>query len=179
MTAMHELSETPEPLPIPRELHSEYTERPFRHCSRCGETLTDFEGGFQISKAFKKGECVFEYALCDHCRTGLMEEFSEESKARLMEFQTEKVNFERGLDGCSVCGITRSGSPLKEFVLTGICEHDKLLHGMMVCGKCGEQTQELISTHTRDTWRRFIADNFPGPPSDALPTPEPVGVPVF
>lgn len=139
--------------------------------------MTDFDGGFQISKAFKKGECVFEYALCDHCRTGLMEDFSEESKTRLMEFQNEKVNFERGLDGCSVCGITRRSSPMKEFVLTGICDNDKLLHGMMVCGKCGEQTQELISAHTRDTWRRFIADNFPGPPADVLP--EPVGVPVF
>lgn len=176
---MHDLGDTPEPQPIPRELHSEYTERPFRHCSRCGETLADFEGGFQISKAFKKGECVFEYALCDHCRTGLMEDFSEESRARLMEFQNEKVSFDRGLDGCSVCGIARSNSPTKEFVVTGICEHDKLIHGMMVCGKCGEITQELISTHTRDTWRRFIADNFPGPPADVLPIPDPVGVPVF
>lgn len=174
---MHDLGENNEPPPIPPDLYSEYEERPFRHCSRCGETLADFEGGFQVSKAYKRGECVFEYAICDHCRTALMEEFSDESKKRLMEFQNESVSLERGLDGCSVCGTSRSGSPMTEFVLTGICEQDRLLHGMMVCGKCGEKTQELISKPTKDTWRRFVSENFPGPPADVLP--EPVGVPVF
>jgi hypothetical protein len=164
------------PPPIPADLHSEYLDGPFRNCTRCGETLADFEGGFQISKAWKKGECVFEYALCDHCRTGLMEEFSDQSKKNLAKFQDENVHFNRGLDGCAVCGITRSGSPMTEFVLTGVCESDRLLHGLMVCGKCGEKTQELISSHTRDTWRRFTNDNFPGPPADVLP--EPVGVPM-
>ncbi len=178
---MHDLSnDQPEPPPIPRDLFSEYTDKAFRNCSRCGETLNDFEGGYQISKAWKNGECVFEYALCDHCRCGLMEEFSAESKKRLAKFQDDKVNLDRGLDGCSVCGVKRSENPLKEFVLTGICEHTHLLHGIMVCGKCGEQTQKLISTHTRDTWRRFVSDNFPGPPADYVPEPsEPVGVPVM
>ena len=174
---MHDLGSDPPPQPIPQDLFSDYEERPFRHCSRCGETLADFEGGFQISKAYKKGECVFEYALCDHCRSALMEEFSDESKRRLLEFQNQQVNFDRGLDGCSVCGVMRNAGSLKEFVLTGICERDQLLHGLMVCGNCGEKTQELISTHTRDTWRRFVSENFPGPPADVLP--EPVGVPVM
>lgn len=175
---MHDLSDDdPQPQPIPRDLYSEYEERPFRVCSRCGESLADFDGGYQISKAYKKGECVFEYALCDHCRTGLMEEFSDQSKTNLLQFQQANVHLDRGLDGCSVCGITRSGNSLAEFVITGVCDHDHLLHGLMVCGKCGEKTQELISQHTRDTWRRFVSENFPGPPADVLP--EPVGVPVM
>ncbi len=175
---MHDLSDNDPPdQPIPRELFSDYTDERFRHCSRCGESLHDFEGGYQISKAWKNGECVFEYALCDHCRTALMEEFSEQSKKNLGQFQNEKVSFNRGLDGCSVCGISRQQHPQKEFVLTGICDHDSLLHGIMVCGKCGELTQKLISSHTRDTWRRFVAENFPGPPADVLP--EPVGIPVM
>jgi hypothetical protein len=42
-----------------------------------------------------------------------------------------------------------------------------------MCGDCGDAVQELISVPTRDTWRRFVDDNFPGPPpSDALPTPD-------
>jgi hypothetical protein len=31
----------------------------------------------------------------------------------------------------------------------------------------------MISQKTRDTWRRFVDDNFPGPlPVDSLPEPE-------
>jgi hypothetical protein len=33
----------------------------------------------------------------------------------------------------------------------------------------------MISQKTRDTWRRFVDDNFPGPPpEDSLPEPEEV-----
>jgi len=163
-TPMHDFGSDNEPPAIPPELQSDYTDEPFSHCTRCGEGLKDFPGGFQISKAWKRGECVFEYALCDHCRTQLMEEFSQESKARLGQFQDEKVSFEHGLERCSVCGLERDGHNASEFVLTGVCEGDKLLHGLMVCGKCGEQTQELLSTHTKDTWRRFRDENFDGPP---------------
>lgn len=164
---MHNLGDDenePEPPPIPRELCSDYTDEPFSNCTRCGESLKDFPGGFQISKAWKRGECVFEYALCDHCRSSLMEEFSQESKKRLAQFQDEKVNFECGLDSCSVCNKPRTSGNEAEFVLTGVCSGDRLLHGLMVCGTCGEETQKLISTHTRDTWRRFRDENFPGPP---------------
>jgi hypothetical protein len=85
---MHDLSDNSAPPPIPAELRSDYTDENFCNCTRCGESLRDFAGGYQISKAWKNGECVFEYALCDHCRTALMEEFSDESKAKLSEFQT-------------------------------------------------------------------------------------------
>lgn len=168
-----------EPPLIPDELHSEYTEGPFASCTRCGEGLKDYPGGFQISKAWKNGECVFEYALCDHCRTQLMEEFSGESKKSLAKFQDERVRFDAGLACCSVCSKPRTKGNKAEFVVTGVCDGDRLLHGIMVCGTCGEETQKLISTHTRDTWRRFREDNFPGPPGDEVFEPadtKPVGV---
>lgn len=166
--AMHNFGDEPEPPPIPSELNSDYTDEPFANCTRCGESLKDFPGGFQISKAWKKGECVFEYALCDHCRTQLMEEFSQESKKRLAQFQDEHVNLESGLTHCSVCGTAKHAGNEAEFVLTGVCEGDRLLHGLMVCGQCGESTQKLLSQHTKDTWRRFREDNFPGPPGDEV-----------
>lgn len=170
---MHNLGDDShnEPPPIPSLLYSDYTDEAFSNCTRCGESLKDFAGGFQISKAWKRGECVFEYALCDHCRMQLMEEFSDESKQRLAHFQDEHVNFEGGLDECSVCGVRREDHNTSEFVLTGVCEGNSLLHALMVCGKCGEKTQELISAHTRDTWRRFRDENFDGPP-DPSTVPE-------
>jgi hypothetical protein len=159
--------------PIPSELHSEYEERPFQNCTRCGESLADFPGGFQVSKAFKQGECVMEYALCDHCRSALMQEFSIESKRRLAEFQSEAVTLDRGLDACAVCGCPKDHESMRDFVLTGLCEGDRLHHGLLMCGTCGDQVQDLISVATRDTWRRFVDSNFPGPPpGDSLPLPE-------
>ncbi|HEY1050928.1 MAG TPA: hypothetical protein VGE39_14260, partial [Prosthecobacter sp.] len=47
-----------------------------------------------------------------------------------------------------------------------------LLHSVMICGKCGDGVQSIISKKTRDTWRRFVDENFPGPPTDSLPEPE-------
>lgn len=174
---MHDLSGDEEPPLIPKELESDYTDGQFKICTRCGESLADFPGGFQVSKAWKKGECVFEYALCDHCRTALMEEFSSESKTRLAKFQDENVNLTGGLDRCSVCNKERDELGEDDFVLTGVCEGDRLLHGIMVCGKCGERTQELLSKHTKDTWRRFRDENFPGPPGDEVLDPaQPLGV---
>jgi hypothetical protein len=169
---MHNLSsnseDEPTPPPIPEVLHSDYTDEPFSNCTRCGETLKDFPGGYQISKAWRRNECVFEYALCDHCRTSLMEEFSEESKQRLMQFQDEKVTFDGGIDQCSVCGLLRAEDDTTDFVLTGLMDGPAYLGGIMVCGKCGEQTQELLSAPTKDTWRRFREENFPGPPGDEV-----------
>lgn len=154
------------PPPIPKDLHSEYEERAFAHCTRCGESLQDDAGGFQISKAYKRGECVMEYALCDHCRIAMMEEFSQESKQRLSQFQDDHVQLDRGLDCCAVCGASRADGTMEDFVITGLCEGAGLLHSIMVCGTCGEGIQEVISVKTRDTWRRFVDENFPGPPSE-------------
>ena len=113
-----------------------------------------------------------EYALCDHCRTQMMEEFSHESKKRLAQFQDEQVTLDRGLESCAVCNTRRDAAGMDDFVITGVCEGLALLHSVMICGKCGDTVQGFISVKTRDTWRRFVDDNFPGPPPmDSLPEP--------
>jgi len=166
----HDLQKPP---PIPPDLRCEYEERPFQNCTRCGESLPDFPGGFQISKAYKRGECVMEYALCDHCRAKMMEEFSQESKQRLAQFQDQEVVLDRGLESCAVCNARRDAPGMDDFVITGVCEGISLLHSVMICGQCGDTVQGMISQKTRDTWRRFVDDNFPGPPPvDSLPEPE-------
>jgi hypothetical protein len=160
------------PPPIPPELNSAYEERPFQHCTACGESLADFPGGFQISKAYKNGECVMEYALCDHCRAKMIDEFSDESKNRLAKFQDDHVHLDYGLAHCAVCGRSRIEGPMSDFVITGICADTSLHHSLLMCGDCGDGVQELISQKTRDTWRRFVDSHFPGPPpGDSLPEP--------
>ncbi|MEZ5305131.1 MAG: hypothetical protein R3F11_31485 [Verrucomicrobiales bacterium] len=160
-----------EPQPIPEELYSEYEERPFRTCTRCGETLDDFEEGYQLNKVWRRGECVFEFALCFHCQQAMAGEFSEESKQRLTEFQEKHIDFERPMSECAVCAADRDSFDSPEFTLIAACECGHMHAGFMVCAKCVEQMQELISKQTRGVFDKFVEENFPGVPADTIPLP--------
>ncbi len=83
--------EAPQGEPIPKILHSFYEDRPFVSCTRCGESLADFEDGYRISKNFNKDECVIEYALCLPCLDAMLDEASEESKIALAKFHAENL----------------------------------------------------------------------------------------
>ncbi len=158
--------------PIPKELFSEYEERPFRCCTRCGETLPDFEEGYRISKVVKRGEVIFEYALCFYCLERMMEESSEESQKRLMDFQNERMREEiTGLDQCVLCERTRESLFPPEFALVAGCVGNGLLDSHLICIHCMEDMSALVSEKTRSGWNRFVEENFPGIPSDFLPTP--------
>ena len=78
------------------------------------------------------------------------------------------MSFDGGLEQCSVCGLRRDAETTQDFVLTGIMEGRGYHGGLMVCGTCGESAQELLSSHTKDTWRRFRDENFDGPPGDEV-----------
>lgn len=163
--------------PIPEELHSEYEERPFKLCTRCGETLADFEEGFQVAKVFRAGEAVFEYALCLPCHASMQDEFSDETKEAMEQFFSEHAKTHLGIRKCAICEIDREDLPQDEYALTGICGGELMMQGVMFCAPCIEQTNDLVSKKTRDVWRRFIDENFPGVPADALP--DPARIPVF
>ena len=163
--------------PIPEELYSEYEERPFKICTRCGETLADFEEGFQVAKVFRSGEAVFEYALCLPCHSAMQDEFSVETKQRMEKFFAENVKPYLGIRTCAVCETEREDLAQDEYSVTGLCGGELMMQGIMLCAPCIEQTNELVSQKTRDVWRDFIDENFPGVPADAVPDPS--QVPVF
>lgn len=151
--------------PIPREFHSEYEDRPFQTCSRCGEALNSFSS-YQINKAYRKGECVFEYCFCEPCRDALLEEFSEESKANLMKHQTEHMRQDAaGTSGCAFCGVKREVVPDQDFVITMLGAGLRMLDSLMICETCQLQMHELLSQKTRDVRRKFFED-LPGVPPD-------------
>ncbi|HEY2573884.1 MAG TPA: hypothetical protein VGH65_07435 [Verrucomicrobiaceae bacterium] len=154
----------PEKKPIPREFHSEYEERPFRACSQCGEPLSAFQH-YQINKAWRNGECVFEYVFCEVCRDRMLEEFSEESKASLLRHQEQHLRDVHGTGECAFCGRIRADSPMRDYVITALCSGDGLLDCLMICEPCQLQTHELLSEKTRDVRRRFFED-LPGVPPD-------------
>src|SRR5204862_4650592 len=107
--SFHPMPDPPAPdkKAIPREFHSEYEDRPFRACSQCGEPLAAFRH-YQINKAWRNGECVFEYVFCEVCRDRMLEEFSEESKANLLRHQEQHLRDVHGTGECAFCGRTRA-----------------------------------------------------------------------
>src|SRR5688572_28977540 len=92
---------------IPPEFHSEYEDRPFQSCTRCGEMLSAIAEGYQIFKLYRRGEPIYEYALCSPCHAGVVREFSAESRVRLEEFHRQRVSLNLGRWKCAVCGNAR------------------------------------------------------------------------
>ena len=161
---------------IPEELHSEYEERPFRNCTRCGETLLDYEDGYHVAKIFKSSETIFEYALCFSCHAGLISEFSEDSKRSLWEYYSERMKLGLGLFGCGLCGLPKIEFIESEYSVGALCHGDKMIEGFVICSPCMDSTNSLISNKTQGIWDDFLSENFPGVPADALPSPGKLGV---
>lgn len=158
--------------PIPEILHSFYEERPFLSCTRCGEGLHDFANGYKVSKNFKQGEVIIEYALCMPCMEGMMNEASEESKRLLQEFQEERFRNVSGFHDCALCEKTQETARGAEFGLMGICQGNDMIDSAMICIECMEEMSEIISDETRGKWNRFREENFPGVPGDFEPMPD-------
>lgn len=162
-----DLDDEPEPeseKPIPREFHSEYEERPFQNCSRCGELLSIFDN-YQINKAYRNGECVFEYCFCSPCRDSLLEEFSEESKINMLRHQEENLREVHGTGECAFCGKSKVETPMKDYIITALCRETSLIDSLMICEGCQLGMHELLSEKTRDVRRRFF-EELPGVPPD-------------
>jgi hypothetical protein len=153
---------------IPRELHSEYEERPFQSCTRCGESLAAVPEGYQIFKLFERSEVTYEYTLCAPCHGGLMEQFSEHSRARMADFHQQRVTLNLGAHLCAVCGNERGEAGEPQFALSAACEGGTLRHCLMLCGGCLREMQALLSPETRRTWQRFVTDNLPGLPPESV-----------
>ena len=90
------ISKRPEKIPF--ELYSEYEDRPFHTCTRCGETLMDFDEGYHVAKIVKNGEAIFEYALCFSCHSGMISEFSSESQPACISFELNFIIFSFNLE---------------------------------------------------------------------------------
>ncbi len=170
--ADHDFSEEIRPLgPIPREMYSEYEERPFKTCTRCGETLVDFRDGYRVSKVYRGGEVLFEYALCAPCFLSILDESSDETKEALHEYQKDRIRDTMGSEECVLCGKQQDETPNGEYALVAACLGEQLLDMNMVCGECVEIMNTLVSKKTRDVWDRFVQENFPGVPADLEPFP--------
>ena len=162
------------------DFHSAETGEPFRDCISCGLDLDhDPDLSYLVAKSYRRGECIFEYAICDDCRSNMAQEFSSESRQALSRFFQEQVNLrDRSIllaigdepalwiEKCASCETFRN--QLESYSLGGLLLGRNMIYDpypLCLCGKCEEKIQELLSQKTRGIWDDFVDTHFDGPPA--------------
>ena len=181
------------------------TGKPFEHCASCRLPLyerSDSEGDlgivwkdvepYLVAKSFHKGECVFEYALCEGCRSNMSKDLSHASVKHMKEFFERKMDIEKRsqqlsgqtdpeawLAKCATCDGERATS--ESYSIAALFHAGSLMLGpypACFCGKCEEEIQEGLSKETLGIWDDFIETNFDSPPANVRDLPV-TGRPIF
>ena len=166
--------------------HSSETGKPFEDCISCGLSLKEDPNlPFLVAKSFRGDECIFEYAICEHCRANMAQEFSGESQRALSGFFTRRIKHdersrllsschlvEPWIHQCAACDTPRRET--KNYSLGGILLGDAMVYDpypLCLCGKCEEEIQSLLSQQTLGIWDDFVETNFDCPPGQHLDLP--------
>lgn len=183
--------------PVPRLFWSEYSEAPFAECVDCGCELNESDF-YLIQKCYVGTEPVFEFAICNRCRASVSARCSEETNRNVQAFlldllQAREQTLEelsevddvlnKCLEHCLICN--RARSTCHRYNIGGLFRMSDLVvqlspqaqSPLMICQHCEAAMGELISQQTRETWDRFVEDNFDGPPGIDLDLP--TGTPVL
>ena len=167
------------------EFNSAETGEPFQDCISCGLTLADPDQPYLVAKSFQRGECIFEYAICEDCRCNMAQEFSSDSRENLSHFFEHRVKVkERSIflafgpspgpwiEKCAACQTPRH--EMESYSLGGVLLGMEMLfdpYPLCLCGKCEEEIQELLSKKTRGMWDDFVDTHFDGPPANVQDLP--------
>lgn len=163
-------------------LGSEETGEAFSHCVSCKLPLVEIAGPWLVNKEFRREECVMEYAICQECRDRVTDELSEESKEAVRGFLETEIDWESRMrefmlshqlaerfDACIVCCAPRA--ELEGFGISALFDAGgSPVVGplpLMICQSCVGRMTESLSEASREVWRKFLADNFTGPPEDS------------
>lgn len=157
---------------IPEEFYSSETQLPFDECSSCGNSFGEeyffIEKAFQRTYDLSQHELTFEYAICQRCKTDMMQSISKESMQNIQQFaQSMGVNIQQKnaseveidtkymLQHCISTGENKEN--LKEYHLVGIFKQGKLVQLPMLYGPMFiEQYTELLSEETQDFFDDFF-----------------------
>jgi hypothetical protein len=163
-------------------LASEETGESFTHCLCCKVPLVEIDAPWLVNKEILGGECVLEYAICQPCRDELTNRLSEESKEGVREFLEREIDWEARLQefmlshelterfaACIACRSPRS--ELDSFGISALFDSGgELVTGplpLLICGSCIARMTASLSEQSREIWRKFMMDHFPGPPNDS------------
>ena len=169
-------------------LRSVETGREFEQCTKCGTTLAETHEPWIINKEWHRSECVMEYAICHTCRGEMMASISQESARHVQSFFEQHIDPMRWIgqfsvdeedhptpliDHCFACAAPRDDA--EGFGISAMLQSAGTLDigplPVMICHACSAKVEEGLSKETRDSWQRFVDENFPGPPSLDEPTP--------
>lgn len=163
-------------------LGSEETGEAFSHCLCCKLPLVEIDEPWLVNKEFRKEECVMEYAICQVCRDHVTDQLSEESKEAVRGFLEKEIDWEARMrefmsfhqvvdrfDACIACRAPRAG--LEGFGISALFDSGgSLVVGplpLLICQPCVGRMTESLSEASREVWRKFLAENFAGPPRDS------------
>lgn len=168
-------------IPIPRIFYSFFHEGMFPECSVCGKALLTDDSSYFIEKCFQKGEVIFEYAMCDDCRTGMGEELSLESMMNLAQYfmkhgdllerRKSLINqFDNSVkpwvEECLFTGKLRTDC--ESYQICATCEGRNLVVSFfpfMVSWDAIEEIQGLLSKQTKESFDKFTREVL-NPPVD-------------
>ncbi len=168
------------------EFHSAETGDPFVDCISCGFALrTDSGLPHLVAKSYHRGECIFEYAICEDCRSEMAREFSSDSRHALAGFFQARMrveertrllafgsNPEPWLEKCATCRTPRA--QMESYSIGGIFLGSQMIfdpYPLCLCGQCEEEVQECLSEETRGKWDGFVEAHFEGPPAETRDLP--------
>ncbi len=157
---------------IPEQFYSSDTHLPHTECSVCGNGFGN--GHYFIEKAFQKThdhseyQMTFEYAVCERCKTDMMQSISKESMKNIQEFamtmggmpelensKDVEIDLNYMLNHCIATG--KSIDELEEYHLVGICKNGKLVQLPMLYGESFiEEYSELLSEETKGFFDDFF-----------------------
>ena len=163
-------------------LYSEETGEPFSHCVSCHLPLLETAAPWLVNKEFQSGECVLEYAICQPCRDELSGQISEESKLAVRGFLEREIAWDERLGEfmgshkltdrltrCIACRVLREdsgGHAISALFDSG----GTLVTGalpLLMCQSCVARMTADLSAASRGVWRKFLENNFAGPPGGA------------
>ena len=133
-----------------------------------------------INQSYAGTECVFEFAMCFTCRDEMNAKLSEKSRVAMFDFMHDNANMEERMEtlgndsatedylkSCLTCNKDRENAA--GYTSGAMFTGSNILKGpfpMIICDQCELTLSETVSEETRNVWDKFVADNFPAPPSD-------------
>lgn len=157
---------------IPEQFYSEQDQQPHSECSVCGNGFGN--GHYFVEKAFERThdksayELTFEYAICERCKSDMMQSISKESMKHIQEFAMKmggmpvpqnsndvEIDLNQYLTTCIATG--KSVDELEEYHLVGIFKGNKMVQLPMVYGETFiEEYSELLSEETKGFFDDFF-----------------------
>lgn len=157
---------------VPVEFHCAQTSEPFAKCTSCQSPFDAMEQGIGfIEKVMRDGECIIEVALCIECLTKGRCDWSEESLQSIEDHNLENPLQPSGFGACAGCAaevdiwrdaVTYVGVVDPVFGLLGA--------PAVICEKCQEQLESVLSVETRREMDEFTESLLPGVPAEGIPS---------